>query len=355
MCVDPVLLKDHTAETLHAALADTGMDGRLARRLQALVVKHGATEIPLRLVNACSPVLARVAQRARVPSLERIEAVTSEVDGFTKYLFRGVDSALFEAVRIPLLHRPGHEKYVVCVSSQVGCAMGCVFCETGRLGFRRNLETWEMVDQVLAIRADSSFPVGGVVFMGMGEPLLNIDRVIRASRILSEPCGAAIPAKAISHSTSGVVPGIRRLADDPGEYRLIVSLVAANDAKRKVLLPGAAHWPLRELMDAIREYHGKQRKRVNLAWVMMEGVNLGDDDVQDLAVLTRGIPLLINLIPVNDPSGRYRPPSAETLDRFIQGLRTYVQQPIVCRYSGGADIGGACGMLAGRARTGDAA
>src|SRR5207247_2893819 len=127
-----------------------------------------------------------------IPQLHLIERAVSAQDGFTKYRFRGTGPAPFEAVRIPLLHRAEDPKYVVCVSSQVGCALGCAFCATARLGFQRNLATWEIVDQVMQVRADSLYPVRGVVFMGMGEPLLNYDRVMKAAQMLSEPCGMAI-------------------------------------------------------------------------------------------------------------------------------------------------------------------
>src|SRR6185369_8339399 len=154
--------------------------------------------------------LGQIRERVRIPKLTLVDKVVSPQDGFAKYLFRGDGPGDFEAVRIPLLHRPGDEKYVVCVSSQVGCGLGCVFCATGRMGFQRNLATWEIVDQVTQVQADSPHPVRGVVFMGMGEPMLNYDRVLRAAHIFSEPCGMAITAKAITISTAGVVPGIRR-------------------------------------------------------------------------------------------------------------------------------------------------
>ena len=150
-------------------------------------------------------------------------------------------------MRIPLLHRPEDRKYVVCVSSQVGCALGCAFCATGRMGFRRNLATWEIVDQVVKIQADSPHPVRGVVFMGMGEPLLNYDAVIQAARILSEPCGMAIAGKAITISTVGIVPGIRRFTAERHPYRLVVSLTTADppaapraDAGREDVSDGGA-------------------------------------------------------------------------------------------------------------------
>lgn len=349
--VATVRFKDHTADELQALLHPLGADPRLVRRLQAQVLKHGAPAVPLALNGARRTVLERVAATCEVPRLTCVEKVTSPTDGFTRYLFQGDGPDLFESVRIPLLHRPGHEKYVVCVSSQVGCAMGCAFCETGRLGFRRDLATWEMVDQVLAIGADSPHPVGGVVFMGMGEPLLNLDRVLRAARILSEPCGLALAAKAITLSTSGVVPGILRLAREGDEFRLVVSLVSADEETRRSLLPVTRAWPLSQLREALVAYHAADRRRLLLAWVMIAGVNLGERDVDALARFTDGLPALLDLIPVNDPTGRFRPPDRAEIDAFLALVRARTSLPIVLRYSGGADVGGACGMLAGRRST----
>ncbi len=187
-----------------------------------------------------------------VPKLTLLERRTSPTDGFTKYLFQGAGPEPFETVRIPLVHRPGDEKYIVCVSSQIGCAMGCAFCATGRMGFQRNLAAWEIVDQVLRVRDDSQHPVRGVVFMGMGEPFLNYDRVMRAAAILSEPCGLAIAASAITISTVGIVPMIRRFTAERRPYRLVVSLTSADPEVRRRLLPVEASYPLPELLDAVR-------------------------------------------------------------------------------------------------------
>ncbi len=342
----PILFKDVTSAGLHARLAALGVSPRLARRLQAAVLRSGAVpaampEVPRRLLDA-------VRTATETPRLTLVEKAVSAADGFTKYLFRGAGPDPFEAVRIPLLHRPGDEKYVVCVSSQVGCALGCAFCATGRMGFRRNLAAWEIVDQVVQVRDDSPHPVRGVVAMGMGEPFLNYDRVMRAAEILSEPCGLAIDAKAITVSTVGVVPMIRRFTAERRPYRLVVSLTSADPARRRALLPVEEVHPLPELMAAVREYHAATGKRVTLAWTLLAGVNTRPEDARLLAELTAGLPVLLDLIDVNDATGAFRPPGAEELDRFRDALRAELGMPVVRRYSGGQDVHGGCGMLAGR-------
>ena len=246
------------------------------------------------------------------------------------------------------MHRAGDEKYVACISSQVGCAMGCAFCATASLGWTRDLAAWEMVDQVRAVAHDSRYPVRGVVFMGMGEPLLNDDAVLRAADILSEPCGMAISAKAITISTVGVIPGIRRFTRQKRPYRLVVSLTSADPSRRAELLPVERSYPTEELIAALREYHAETGQRVILAWIMIAGFNTREEDARQLAELTAGLPIKIDLIDVNDPTGRFHPPSAQELDTFRDALRLHVSAPVSRRYSGGSDIAAACGMLAGQ-------
>ncbi len=342
----PILWKNLTAGQMHAKLSHLGLTPRVARQLQVAAVRRG--ELPVALPGASTKVLAKVRQRTAIPRLTLLGRIVSPQDGFTKYLFRGDRPEPIEAVRIPLLHRPADRKYVVCVSSQVGCGMGCQFCATGRMGFRRNLATWEIVDQVVAIQADSPHPVRGVVFMGMGEPMLNYDCVIQAARILSEPCGMAISGKAITISTVGIVPGIRRFTAERHPYRLVVSLTTADPKLRRALMPVEKAHPTAELMDAIREYHAATGRRVTLAWIMISGVNTRESDARLLADLTRGLPLTLDLIDVNDPTGRFQPPSRAELSSFRDALTAKLAMPVARRYSGGQDIHAACGMLAGR-------
>jgi 23S rRNA (adenine2503-C2)-methyltransferase len=345
---EPIRFKDHTAEDLHAQLAPLGVTARLARKLQAAVFKRGATEVPAEVPEFSRRVLERVRDATIIPHLTLLDKAVSPTDGFTKYLFRGTGPEPFEAVRIPLMHRPHDRKYIICVSSQVGCAMGCAFCATAQLGFRRNLAAWEIVDQVVKIQADSAYPVRGVVFMGMGEPLLNYERVMRAAQVLSEPSGMAIEGKAITISTVGIVPMIRRFTAERRTHRLVVSLTSADPERRRTLLPVEASHPLPELMDALREYHQATRRRITLAWTLMAGINTRPEDARLLAQLTAGLPVIIDLIDVNDPTGRFRRPTDEERRRFRDALTTELGMPVVRRYSGGQDVYGGCGMLAGR-------
>lgn len=341
-----IYLKNHTADELAGELAELAPPARLIRQLHAAAVRRNARDLPSELPNVSWRLLEKIRHRVAIPRLSLVDKSVSPKDGFAKYLFRGEGAGEFEAVRIPLLHRPDDLKYVVCVSSQVGCALECAFCATGRMGFGRNLATWEIVDQVTQIQADSPHPVRGVVFMGMGEPMLNYDRVIRAARIFSEPCGMAINAKAITISTVGVVPGIRRFTAEGHPYRLIVSLTSARSEQRETLLPIERTYPLPELLAAVRDYHTATRKRVTFAWTVLAGINTGRDEARALAELTRGLPILLDLIDVNDPTGQFRRPDDDEANAFRDALREELAMPIQRRYSGGLDIHGACGMLA---------
>ncbi len=344
-----ITFKNLTTEQVQADLADLGVPPRLARLLQVAAVRKG--EYPQSVPGVSAKLLERVREKTNIPNLKLVEKLVSSRDGFAKYLFRGQREMPFEAVRIPLLHRPEDAKYIVCVSSQVGCAMACEFCATGRMGFKGNLAAWEIVDQVVKIQADSEHPVRGVVFMGMGEPMLNYANVMQAANILSESCGMAISGKAITISTVGIVPGIRRFTAERHRFRLVVSLTSADPELRRQLMPIEQTYPTPQLFDAIREYHEATRRRVTLAWIMMSGVNTREKDAVQLAELTHGLPVKIDLIDVNDPTGRFHPPSPEELHSFRDALTKHLGAPVDRRYSGGKDIHAACGMLAGTYRS----
>jgi 23S rRNA (adenine2503-C2)-methyltransferase len=333
-------------EDLAAHLRSAGVSVRdaEARRVVAHAIAQGRDGFP-----SSRPVPRTVEQAVdaltdRRP-LEIVERATDPSDGFVKYLFRLHDGALAEAVRIPL---EIEGRFTVCVSSQAGCGMGCDFCATGRMGFTRHLEPWEIVAQWLAVRAEAPGIVTGAVFQGQGEPLHNYANVVRAAELLSHPCGGRISAKAITISTVGLVPAIERYARERRPWRLIVSLTSAIDTRRRALLPAASAWSVRELADAVRTYQQSAGGRVTIAWVVLGGINTGADEVEALRELFVDIPLRLNLIDVNDArEDGYVRATDDELARFRDGLRT-LGIPVVRRYSGGAARHAACGMLQAR-------
>ena len=341
-------LKNHSLEELSAQLAPVGASAVTSRKLFAAVFAHGAASVEEVLLAPQVPkrVAAHLREHATLPRLTVVER-RQAADGFVKYLFRSPLGGTFEAVRIPLFDT----KYVLCISSQVGCALACDFCETGRLGFQRNLQTWEMLDQALIIRAEADRPVRGVVFMGMGEPLLNYTEVVRTAQILSHPAGLAISGKAITLSTAGHVPAIRRYVREGHPYRLTFSITSAMPEKRAQVMPVERTHPLPELVEAIREYAQVRKERAMLAYVTIRGFNTGLEDAQALARVFQGIPLKLDLIEVTDPSGKYLPPTDEELSAFRDHLQI-LKSPVVRRYSGGKEIGAACGTLASSQRGG---
>jgi 23S rRNA (adenine2503-C2)-methyltransferase len=225
--------------------------------------------------------------------------------------------------------------------------MQCAFCATGRLGLRRNLAPHEIVGSFLAVRDDlPDGRVTGAVFMGQGEPFHNYDAVIQAARVLCDPCGARIDAKNITISTVGLVPQIRRYTREGHKFRLFVSLTSAVQERRVELLPVAGRMPLTDLADALRERYAATGRRQTLAWVLLAGVNTGQDEVDGLLRVFEGIPLRIDLIDVNDhrEGGFCRADDAERT-AFFDRLQV-LNAPIVRRYSVGQSENSACGMLA---------
>ena len=313
-----------------------------ARRVLAHAVAHGREGFPAArpVPRAVEAAVEQFTERRR---LQIVERALDPSDGFVKYLFRMDDGSFAEAVRIPL---EAEGRFTVCLSSQVGCAMACDFCATGRLGLARNLEPWEIVAQFVAVRDEAPGEVTGALFQGQGEPLHNYANVMRAAEILSHPCGGRISAKAITISTVGLVPQILRLASEARPYRLIVSLTSAIDERRRSLLPAAGAWPVRELADAVRTYQRAVGGRVTIAWVVLGGINTDRAEVDALRELFAGVPLKLNLIDVNDArEDGYRRASEAELAAFRDELRT-LGIPVVRRYSGGAARHAACGMLA---------
>jgi len=339
--------------------APLGLTEEVGRKLLAAAVRRG--EQDLRSVRGVRRAVLEAVESATSAAPLRVLRRQTAADGFLKYLFELDGGAQVEAVRIPVpCEAPGadltayagkEKKYVVCISSQAGCALACAFCATGRLGFSRNLLAHEMVGQVLAVRAEADRPVRGVVFMGMGEPFLNYDQAIAAARILSHPCGGSIDARAITISTAGIVPSIRRYTAEAHKFRLAVSLTQADPRKRLQLMPIERTHPTHELVAALHDHARARRTRVLVEYVLLGGVNDSAADAEALAHLLDPRLVKLDLIDVNGEVGGFRRSSREARSAFLDVLGR-AGMPFAIRYSGGQDVAAGCGQLAGGAGVG---
>lgn len=271
------------------------------------------------------------------PMAERTSA-----DGTVKYLFGLFDGQTVETVLIP-----EEDRVTVCVSTQVGCAMGCSFCATGHAGFVRNLSSGEIAKQVEYINKSSQ--VTNIVFMGMGEPLLNYGAVIGAIRLLNCEAGIGLGLRRFTISTCGIVPRIYQSADEQGQVGLAVSLHAADDQKRRQIMPIAEKYPLEELMAACRYHVRKTRRRITFEYILIADFNDGLDDAAVLARLLAGLNCHVNLIPVNPVGGTCQRPDSKVVQCFARYLSQH-SIPTTIRRERGLDIEAACGQLKQAAR-----
>ena len=259
-------------------------------------------------------------------------------DKTRKYLLRLADGAIIETVGIPTAKR-----LTVCVSSQVGCPMACDFCATGKGGFSRNLQAHEIVDQVLTVQSDFGQRVSHVVFMGMGEPLLNIPAVVQALRVLNQEVG--IGQRSLTVSTVGLPGRIREFAEHRLQVTFAVSLHASNQAQREQLIPSARHYPLEQLLADCREYVATTGRRVSFEYVLLAGVNDRRQDATALAQLLRGFQSHVNLIPYNPiDEADYQRPTPEQIQVFCDSLEQG-QVAVSVRRSRGLATDAACGQL----------
>jgi 23S rRNA (adenine2503-C2)-methyltransferase len=282
---------------------------------------------------------------------------TDSSDGFTrKYLLALADGEKIETVLMRFTGR-----VTACISSQAGCAMGCIFCATGQMGYTRHLTPGEIVAQAVHVARQlrilnreqgasgdvSRSRLRNVVLMGMGEPLHNYDAVMQAVDILRDPNGLSLAGPRITLSTVGVVPGILRLAEERRPLHLAVSLHAATQAERSALVPVAKKWPLDELMAACRHYCEKTRRRIFFEWTLIAGKNDSPDQARAVGRLLRGLPAQVNLIPLNPTAGYDGAPTHhEAAKRFQEILADEFALPSTVRQRRGLDIAAGCGQLA---------
>lgn len=263
-------------------------------------------------------------------------------DGTEKFLFKLEDGHSVESVLIP-----EEDRLTLCISTQVGCGMGCTFCLTGKGGLVRNMKSSEIVSQVLLVQKGLPERMGitNIVIMGMGEPLSNYNNVTKAIEILKHPMGPAIGARRITLSTSGLVPGIRKLGGCSLNINLAISLNASTDEQRSSIMPINKKYPLKNLLDACRNYPLRKGRMLSFEYVLLEGINDSPEDARRVSKLLKGLQCKINLIPFNEfPGSPYKRPSEQSVYRF-QEILVNNNYSVFIRKSRGRDILAACGQL----------
>jgi len=284
-----------------------------------------------------------LSEKLFIPKLE--SSPIKDTDGTTKFLFKLLDGQAIESVLIPM--KEG--KNTICVSTQVGCKMNCKFCATAKLGFIRNLQTWEIVYQVRYIYNQikkETHRTPNIVFMGMGEPLDNYENVIRAILIINNEHGLSISRRRITVSTCGIVPKIEELKKDLAYINLAISLNAADNLKRNYLMPINNSYPIEELINSAKDFPLPERKRLTFEYIMIKGFNDTQEDIKNLIKLLKPIKCKLNLIPLNKHlySENLYQSDAQTIENFAKQLRDK-NMFVTVRKSKGESINAACGML----------
>jgi 23S rRNA (adenine2503-C2)-methyltransferase len=314
-------------------------------QIYSWVFGKGIREVS-QMTNISKEMRDRISKTASIVYPTVADRQVSE-DGTEKIAYELPDGNIIESVLIP-----EKDHWSVCVSSQVGCAMGCLFCYTATMGFIRNLTSGEILSQVLyPIHAYPERHIRNVVFMGMGEPMLNYDNVLKAVRILADAEGIGISKRRVTISSCGIIPGIKRLARDT-DMGLAISLNAPTDEKRSLLMPVNRKYPMPGLISALREYDLPNRRRITIEYVLVKGINDSIADARELIRVLHGIKAKVNLIPFNPwPGCPIEAPETEGVLAFEERLKDSPIQ-VMLRKEKGKDILAACGQLAGGRRRG---
>jgi 23S rRNA (adenine2503-C2)-methyltransferase len=343
--VSTVSVKALTFEELHQHFAELGAPGYRAKQVIDWLYKKRAesfeamTDLPAEMRMD----LAKEYSFVR-PEVVRVRG---SKDTTRKFLFRLRDRSLIESVLIPAspaLYGETSDRRTICVSTQVGCAYGCKFCASGLEGFSRNLTADEIVDQLLAAERETGEKIDNIVFMGMGEPLANLTNLLRAIRIINAPWGLEIGARHITISTSGLAPQIRKLAHEPTQFRLAISLHGATDEVRNRIMPVNRKYPLQALLVAC-DFYVAQKKRLMFEYILIAGVNDTDEQAHLLAKHALRVEAKINLIPYNTVEGlTWARPARGRQEAFLGILREHGAVATLRREKG-HDIDAACGQL----------
>lgn len=334
-------LKSFTLAQLKELVKELDWEDYRATQIFTWIWQKGINDID-QMTNLAKPKRELLKEKYFISQL-KLAATQKAKDGTQKFLFTLADNHNIESVFIPETSRK-----TVCVSTQVGCALGCQICYTGKIVFKRNLRFFEIADQVLQVQKITGQKLTNVVFMGMGEPFLNFDECITAVETLNSDFGLNIGARKITISTVGITDKIYQFAKFPLQVKLAISLNGADDKTRNHLMPITRKYPLKELIEAIRYYTDMKRKRVTFEYVLVKGVNDSIQDAAKLRKLIKDIPCKINLIPFNPfPGCELKSPNKNEVEKFA-GILYPGLPAVTIRKSKGAEILAGCGQLSGK-------
>ncbi|MBQ3119524.1 MAG: 23S rRNA (adenine(2503)-C(2))-methyltransferase RlmN [Peptococcaceae bacterium] len=345
-------LRSMGIDDMTALLKEMGQPAFRAKQLFGWVHEKQVQHID-DMHNLGKGLLAQLNEQCEITAMQ-LERKQVSKDGTEKFLFQLADGNYIECVLMRYRGDMSKQRNTLCISSQVGCAMGCTFCATGQGGFVRNLTVGEIVSQVYAvnhqlIEEGDTLPVGNVVLMGMGEPMLNLDNVLKAVALLNDPQGQQISIRRMTVSTCGVVPQMKAFADKKLDMVLAVSLHAPNDVLRSGVMPVNNRYPLHELMDACRYYQKQTRNRITFEYALIAGFNDQPEHVAQLKALLKGLDCHLNIIPVNPVANtaQFSRPDRKQVAAFVKALQNAGINASV-REEKGTDIDGACGQLRGK-------
>jgi 23S rRNA (adenine2503-C2)-methyltransferase len=319
--------------------ASAGLEPYRGRQIFRWIYKEGADSLDM-MSDLSRKIRQDLSKKAAIGSLKTIDKLNSK-DGSIKILFGLADGLRIESVLIPEKNR-----VTLCVSSQAGCAVGCRFCATGMMGFMRNLDAGEIVDQLLQAGGLFDRRITNIVFMGMGEPMLNLKSVLKACEIINDIHGPALAQKRMTISTVGITHGLKKFVDNAHRLGLAISLHSADEEKRRKIIPAAEKNNLKDILALAKLYTEKTGRRVYFEYLLLGGLTDSIGDAKKLVKAIEGIPCKINLIRYNPVDGLpFKEPTEEDVNKFRDYLypRTYA---VMIRESRGADIRGACGQLA---------
>lgn len=330
---------DFSSSEIHKALSECGADSYRLNQINDWIYSKYVQKWE-DMANLPKDLLMKLSTLAPLHPLKEINCSGLGSDPTQKFLFLTSKKNKIESV----LMRQG-SRVTVCISSQSGCAVDCDFCATASMGFKQNLSTGEIVDQVLQLSNRSSLKITNVVFMGMGEPFLNYQKVVEAAKIMNEKMN--LGSRRITISTAGIVSKIYQMADDKLPFKLAVSLNAPNDEIRKVIMPLTITNPINELLKAAEYYYSKLRRFITFEYVLLENVNSDEKCARQLIHLLKNIPCKVNLIPYNEIESEYKRPSNISINNFERILKEAPFTTTV-RWSKGTNIDAGCGQLAVR-------